>query len=77
MLSAKSTIDVSYDATSPEGVLYNQLVNTGKPRPSMASYADFSSEFNLILTALRNDSVENAITAHTASLQDKINRNPR
>lgn len=77
MLTAKRTMEVTYDATSPEGVLYNQLVNTGKPRPSMSAYSDFSSEFNLILTALRDDSVESVISTHVTSLQTKINRNDR
>lgn len=77
MIPAKSTIHPDYDATSPEGVLYNQLVNTGKPRPVMAAYADFSAEFNLIITALRNDSVNEVLSAHVTSLQTKINRNDR
>lgn len=77
MIPAKSTINVSYEATSPEGVLYNQLVNTGKPRPAMAAYGDFSAEFNLIITGLRNDSVNDVISSHVKSLQTKINRSDR
>lgn len=77
MLSAKSTLEVSYDATSPEGVLYNQLVNTGKPRPAMAAYTDFSAEFNLILTGLRDGAVDSVISSHVTSLQSKIDRNIR
>ncbi len=74
MISAKSTITPAYDPMSPEGVLYDQLVNTGKPRPAMAAYSAFSEEFNLIINALRTDSVETAISAHTTSLQTKIDR---
>lgn len=77
MIPAKTTISVNYTANSPEDVLYRQLNNTGKPRPVMAAYSDFSTEFNLILTALRTDSVDTAINSHTASLQTKINRNDR
>lgn len=77
MIPAKTTMNISYGATTPEGVLYNQLVNTGKPRPAMAAYSDFSAEFNLILTALRTDSVDTAISAHVTNLQTKINRNDR
>lgn len=77
MIAAKTTIDKNYQATSPEGVLYNQLVNSGKARPSMGAYADFSTEFNLILTGLRTDSVETVINEHTTSLQTKIDRNDR
>ena len=77
MIAAKSTINKNYEATSPEGVLYNQLVNSGKARPSMGAYADFSTEFNLIITGLRTDSVEKVLNEHTTSLQTKINRNDR
>lgn len=77
MIPAKTTINVNYTANSPADVLYRQLKNTGKPRPVMAAYSDFSTEFNLILTALRTDSVESAINSHTSSLQTKINRNDR
>lgn len=68
MIPAKSTVQVSYAPTSPEGVLYNQLVNTGKPRPAMSAYSDFSAEFNLILSGLRDDTVDNVIASHTTSL---------
>lgn len=77
MIPAKNTIEIKYEKTSPEGVLYNQLVNTGKPRPSMAAYSDFSSEFNLILTGLRTDSVDSVISSHVTSLQSKIDRTDR
>lgn len=74
MISAKSTITPDYAANSPEDVLYRQLVESGKPRPAMSAYADFSTEFNLIITALRNDTVDKALADHTVSLQSKINR---
>ena len=77
MIAAKSTINKNYEATSPEGVLYNQLVNSGKARPSMAAYADFSTEFNLIITGLRTGGVDAMLNEHTTSLQTKINRNDR
>lgn len=77
MIAAKSTINKNYEATSPEGVLYNQLVNSGKARPSMAAYADFSTEFNLIITGLRTGAVDSVLNEHTTSLQTKINRNDR
>lgn len=77
MIAAKTTINKNYEATSPEGVLYNQLVNSGKARPAMGAYADFSTEFNLIITGLRTDSVEKVLNEHTTSLQTKIDRNDR
>lgn len=77
MIAAKTTINKNYEATSPEGVLYNQLVNSGKARPAMGAYADFSTEFNLIITGLRNGNVDTVINEHTTSLQTKIDRNDR
>ncbi len=74
MIPAKTSMTIEYDNGSPEGVLYSQLVNNGKPRPSMAAYSAFSEEFNLIISALRTDSVDTAISTHTTSLQTKINR---
>lgn len=77
MLPAKTTMQLDYDAMSPEGVLYNQLVNSGKPRPAMAAYSDFSTEFNLIITGLRTDSVDTVLSSRVTSLQTKIDRNDR
>lgn len=77
MIPAKSTIAFEKDSKSPEGVLYNQLINTGKPRPAMAAYADFSTEFNLILTDLRDNDASAILTKHATSLQTDINRNDR
>ncbi len=74
MISAKSTVKPEYTANSAEDVLYRQLIQNGKPRPAMSAYSDFSTEFNLIITALRNGSVDSALSTHTASLQGKINR---
>lgn len=77
MIPAKTTMNVSYDKNSPRDVLYGQLVNTGKPRPSMPAYADFSAEFNLIITGLRNDGVNSVLDSHTKNLQTQINRSDR
>ena len=43
----------------------------------MAAYADFSTEFNLIITGLRTGGVDAVLNEHTTSLQTKINRNDR
>ncbi len=74
MIPAKSTIQHSFAELSPEWVLYNQLVTTGKSRPVTVGYGDFSTEFNLILTALRDNSVSVALDERTASLQTKLDR---
>lgn len=74
MIPAKSTIQNSFAELSPEWVLYNQLVNTGKSRPVTVGYGDFSTEFNLILTALRDNSVSVALDERATSLQTKLNR---
>ncbi len=77
MIAAKTTIDKNYEATSPEGVLYNQLVHSGKARPAMSEYSEFSTEFNLIITGLRNGSVETVLNERATNLQGKIDRNGR
>ncbi len=77
MLPAKTTMQIDYAPLSPEGVLYDQLVNTGKPRPAMAAYSDFSTEFNLIISGLSENSVEKVLPDRVTSLQTKINRNDR
>ncbi|MBP3423396.1 MAG: extracellular solute-binding protein [Clostridia bacterium] len=74
MIPAKNTIQTSFAELSPQWVLYNQLVTTGKSRPTTVGYGDFSTEFNLILTALRNDSVAAALDNHATSLQTKLDR---
>lgn len=77
MIAAKTTLDKNYEATSPEGVLYNQLVTSGKQRPAMSAYADFSTEFNLIIRALKDSEVNSTLESHATSLQTKMNRSDR
>ena len=74
MIPAKKTIQNSFAELSPEWVLYNQLVTTGKARPTTVGYGDFSTEFNLILSALRDQSVSEALNERATSLQTKLDR---
>lgn len=74
MIPAKNTIQNSFAELSPQWVLYNQLVTTGKSRPTTVGYGDFSTEFNLILTALRDQQVGTALDERTTSLQTKLDR---
>lgn len=78
MIPAKKSFSKDYtDTTSPRGVLYNQLVSSGKPRPSMAAYADFSKAFNLILTDLNDKDAKDILPQRAMNLQTDINRNDR
>lgn len=74
MIPAKSTIQTSYAECSPEWVLNNQLRTTGKARPTTVGYGVFSQEFNLILNALRDQSVDTALNASATNLQGKLDR---
>lgn len=72
----QSAIDAkNYTQGSPEYLLYDQLVTTGKTRPGTVAYPEFSSAFRGIINGMRNsDSVETIISTQTATLQSNLNR---
>ena len=72
----QSAIDAkNYTQGSPEYLLYDQLVTTGKTRPGTVAYPEFSSAFRGIINGMRNsDSVETIISTQTTTLQSNLDR---
>ena len=75
MLNART--DAKYTENTPEKFFRDQLLATGKARPAMTAYADFTTEFNLMLDDFTNGGkdVLTTLNERASSLQDKINRN--
>lgn len=72
----QSAIDAkNYAAGSPEYMLYDQLVTTGKTRPGTVAYPEFSSAFRGIINDMRNSSnVQSIISTQTTTLQNNLDR---
>ena len=65
----------NYEVGSPEYVLYDQLVKTGKTRPGTVAYPEFTSAFQGIINDLRNSSdVSGVVSAQTTTLQNNLDR---
>ena len=65
----------NYEVGSPEYVLYDQLVKTGKTRPGTVAYPEFTSAFQGIINDLRNSSdVSAVVSAQTTTLQNNLDR---
>ena len=65
----------NYEVGSPEYVLYDQLVKTGKTRPGTVAYPEFTSAFQGIINDLRNSSdVSGVVSVQTSTLQNNLDR---
>ena len=65
----------NYEAGSPEYVLYDQLVKTGRTRPGTVAYPEFTSTFQSVINALRNsNSASQVVQTFTSELQNNLNR---
>ncbi|MDE6504648.1 MAG: hypothetical protein K2L42_02125, partial [Clostridia bacterium] len=76
MISAKKNVNEGrYEKGSPEEMLFMQLANTGRARPTMVGYSVFSTTFNQIVHELpRTDDLKKFISEKTATLQETINK---
>ena len=75
----QSAIDrKNYTQGSPEYMLYDQLLTTGKTRPGTVAYPEFSSAFRGIINDLRNsDNAATIIATQTTTLQNNLDRYSR
>lgn len=72
----QSAIDQkNYTVGSPEYMLYDQLVTTGKTRPGTVAYPEFTSAFQGIINDMRNSSdVSGVVSVQTSTLQNNLDR---
>ena len=65
----------NYTVGSPEYMLYDQLVTTGKTRPGTVAYPEFTSAFQGIINDMRNSNDVSAIVStQTTTLQNNLDR---
>ena len=65
----------NYEVGSPEYLLYDQLVKTGKTRPGTVAYPEFTSAFQGIINDLRNSNdVSAVVSTQTTTLQNNLDR---
>lgn len=76
MISAKKKVNEGrYEDGSPEAMLFTQLANTGRARPTMVGYSVFSTTFNQIIHELpRSGNIKSVISEKTVTLQETINK---
>lgn len=74
MIPARKDVQNSYAPGAPEYTLLKQLELSGKERPVTVAYPTFSSTFNNVIARLKDQSVADALSAATNTLQLEMNR---
>lgn len=77
MIPARKSTETNYEVGSPEYVLYNQLINTGKARPDTVCYPKFSVLFNQVITELKDGNVTDILNNKARSLQEELDLKKR
>ena len=72
MIPARKSVETNYAINSPEYVLYNQLLKTGKARPATVGYPKFSVIFRQIIAELKSGNVEDILNSKTTALQSEL-----
>ena len=74
MIPARKSVETNYAVNSPEYVLYQQLLQTGKARPDTVGYPKFTTIFNQIIAELKDGNVGSILNTKAQALQDELNR---
>ena len=72
MIPARKSANTNYAENSPEYVLYNQLLKTGKARPETVGYPKFSVVFSQVIAELKDGNVSDILNSKTQSLQAEL-----
>ena len=75
MIPARKSAKTDYAVGSPEYVLYNQLLKTGKARPATIEYPKFSVLFGQVISELKDGDVSAILNLKTKSLQAELDLN--
>ena len=75
MIPARKSAKTDYAVGSPEYVLYNQLLKTGKARPATIEYPKFSVLFGQVISELKDGDVSAILDLKTKSLQAELDLN--
>ena len=74
MIPARKSVQVNYQVNSPEYVLYQQLLQSGKARPDTVGYPKFTTIFNQIIAELKDGDVNSILSTKSAALQAELDR---
>lgn len=72
MIAARKSVSTSYEPSSPEDVLLQQLSKTGRERPVTIGYPDFSKRFRQVIYGLKDSDVASLLSSKADALQDDL-----
>ena len=72
MIPARKSVETNYAVGSPEYVLYQQLLKTGKQRPETVGYPKFTTAFNQIIYNMKNGNIKDVLNARANELQREL-----
>ena len=72
MIPARKSVETNYAVGSPEYVLYNQLLKTGKARPDTVGYPKFTTVFNQVIAELKDGNITDILNSKSQTLQTEL-----
>ncbi len=72
MIPARKSVEANYAVNSPEYVLYNQLLKTGKARPDTVGYPKFTTVFNQVISELKDGNITDILNSKAQTLQSEL-----
>ena len=72
MIPARKSVETNYQVGSPEYVLYQQLLKTGKARPETVGYPKFTTAFNQIIYNMKTGNIKDVLNARANELQREL-----
>lgn len=72
MIPARKSVETNYAVGSPEYVLYQQLLKTGKSRPETVGYPKLTTTFNQVIYNMKNGNVKNILNSSVITLQREL-----
>ena len=72
MIPARKSVETNYQVGSPEYVLYQQLLKTGKARPETVGYPKLTTAFNQIIYNMKNGNISDILNARANELQREL-----
>ena len=72
MIPARKSVETNYQAGSPEYVLYQQLLKTGRARPETVGYPKLTTAFNQIIYNMKTGNIKDVLNARANELQREL-----
>lgn len=74
MIPARKSVETNYAVGSPEYVLYQQLLKTGKARPDTVGYPKLTTAFNQVIYNLESKNVKEILNSSVITLQRELDQ---